>query len=207
VGQRNETNPSLPSAYQIQIRIGQSKSARNALFSSALRPCVQVRQVGLIKHASNRKLLFSNGLGRLTNWQSTWCKCAKWTTWTNWTLIRVRSSGRQSSWRRSYAPIDARVPTRVPRVPSAAGWHSWKLASHFAGLGGHDLASSSAMPVAACVCVKLASAMQSISAACLSIEQAACSGVRVCVKLTSAMQSISAASRFAAKISVFGKRP
>jgi hypothetical protein len=31
-----------------------------------------------------------------------------------------------------------------------------------------------------CVCVKLTSAMQSIQAACLSIEQAACSGVRVC---------------------------
>jgi hypothetical protein len=27
VGQRNESNPSLPPAYQIQIRIGQSKSA------------------------------------------------------------------------------------------------------------------------------------------------------------------------------------
>jgi len=24
-------------------------------------------------------LLFWNGLGRLTNWQSTWRKCAKWT--------------------------------------------------------------------------------------------------------------------------------
>jgi hypothetical protein len=24
-----------------------------------------------------------------------------------------------------------RVPSRVPRVPSACGWHSWKLASHF----------------------------------------------------------------------------
>jgi hypothetical protein len=43
------------------------------------------------------------------------------------------------------------------------------------------------------VCVKLTSAMQSISAACLSIVQTACSGVRVRVKLTSTMQSISAA--------------
>jgi hypothetical protein len=45
-GKRNESNPSLSPPYQIQIRIGQSKLARNALFSSALRPCVKVRQVG-----------------------------------------------------------------------------------------------------------------------------------------------------------------
>jgi len=45
----------------------------------------KVSQVGLNKRASNCKLLFWNGLGRLPNWQSTWLKWAKWTKCTNWT--------------------------------------------------------------------------------------------------------------------------
>src|SRR5262249_4863572 len=50
------------------------------VFHNSLRlcACAKVAQVGLNKLASNCKLLFWNGLGRLPNWQSTWAKWPKW---------------------------------------------------------------------------------------------------------------------------------